>query len=147
MNLASFRASTRPSQAAANAVCADVTIVTAGSSPLAPVREQLPDFDASALIPGASPAGGRAEPSTLTPEPVAEQSLPPLSTQASNLFQAAVAFVGDGCGIVDDMQYRQRLDICRTCVRLQGNRCTACGCWINVKARGRIFRCPIGRWS
>ncbi len=72
---------------------------------------------------------------------------PPLATQASNLFQSVVAFVGDGCGMVDDAQYRQRLEICRTCDRRTGKRCTACGCWINVKAQGRVFRCPIGHWQ
>jgi hypothetical protein len=58
-----------------------------------------------------------------------------------------VAFVGDGCGIVNDAQYNHRLEICRACDRLSGNRCVACGCFIYVKARGRIFRCPIGRWE
>ena len=75
------------------------------------------------------------------------ERFPPLTTQASNLFQAVVAFVGDGCGIVDDSQYRQRLEICRGCDRRAGKRCTACGCWIGVKARGRAFSCPIGRWQ
>jgi hypothetical protein len=55
--------------------------------------------------------------------------------------------VGDGCGIVEDEQYRRRLEICSTCDRRAGKRCAACGCWINVKARGRAFRCPIGRWQ
>ena len=54
---------------------------------------------------------------------------------------------GRRCGVVDDAQYRQRLEICRTCDRRTGKRCTACGCWITVKARGRVFRCPIGRWE
>ena len=83
----------------------------------------------------------------LPPASAPQQSFPPLATQAANLFLSAVAFVGDGCGVVDDAQYRQRLEICRVCDRRTGNRCLACGCWINVKARGRIFRCPIGRWQ
>ena len=45
---------------------------------------------------------------------------------------AVVALVGDGCGVVDDAQCRQR---------------AACGCFINVKARGRVFSCPIGSWQ
>ena len=89
---------------------------------------------------------GRLE---IGPAPVLapQQSFPPLASQASNAFQSVVAFVGDGCDIVDDAKYRQRLEICRTCDRLNGNRCTACGCFIYVKARGRIFRCPVGRWE
>jgi len=78
---------------------------------------------------------------------VPQQAFPRLTTQASNLFQSVVAFVGDGCGIVDDSTYHHRLEICRTCDRLSGKRCAACGCWIIVKARGRVFRCPIGRWQ
>jgi len=65
-----------------------------------------------------------AEPAS---EPVCQQPFPPLTTQASNLFQSVVAFVGDGCGIVDDATYQRRLEICRTCDRLSGNRCAACG--------------------
>jgi hypothetical protein len=83
----------------------------------------------------------------VAPAPEPQQPLPSIAAQASNLFQSVVAFVGDGCGIVDDAQYGQRLEICRTCDRLSGNRCVACGCFIRVKARGRIFRCPIGKWQ
>ena len=125
---------------------ADVTIVMAGSVPAPaeqPHRSANAVGDSSSVFPDI--AGNSATPVHATPVP--QQSLPPLATQASNLFQAAVAFVGDGCGIVDDATYRQRLEICRTCDRCTGNRCAACGCWINVKARGRIFRCPIGRWE
>jgi hypothetical protein len=74
-------------------------------------------------------------------------AFPPLAVQAANAIQSVVAFVGDGCGVVDDGVYRQRLEVCRTCDRRNGNRCAACGCWINVKARGRVFRCPLGRWE
>ena len=81
------------------------------------------------------------------PVPAPQQSFPPLASQASHLLQSVVAFVGDGCGIVDDAHFRRRLEICRTCDRLSGNRCVACGCFIRVKARGRIFRCPIDRWQ
>jgi hypothetical protein len=72
---------------------------------------------------------------------------PPLATQAANLFQSAVAFVGDGCAMVDEAEYRRRLDVCRTCDRRAGKRCTACGCWIGLKARGRAFTCPLDRWQ
>jgi hypothetical protein len=106
----------------------------------------------NALTPCPSPEYRRGEKNALTlcPSPEhrrGEPELPPLATQAANLFQSVVAFVGDGCGIVDDATYRRRLEICSTCDRRTGKRCTACGCWINVKARGRAFRCPIGRWQ
>jgi hypothetical protein len=58
-----------------------------------------------------------------------------------------VAFVGDGCAVADDAEYRRRLDVCRNCDRRVGKRCTECGCWIGLKARGRAFTCPLGRWE
>jgi hypothetical protein len=76
-----------------------------------------------------------------------EKSFPPLTAQAANLFQSVGAFVGDGCALVDDAEYGQRLETCRACDRRNGKRCTACGCWIAVKARGRTFACPLGRWE
>ena len=117
----------------------DVTIVMAGSSPSEPVQ--------SALTPCPSPGYGRGEPAAQGAEPAAQPAFPPLTTQAANLFQAAVAFVGDGCALVDDAEYRCRLEICRACDRRAGKRCTACGCWIGLKARGRAFACPLGRWE
>jgi len=114
----------------------DMTIVMAANVPVEPIH---PAFTQGTPIQTLTP--GRS------PKVQGEQNLlPPLTTQATNLFQSVVAFVGDGCGIVDDAMHRRRLDICRTCDRLSGDRCTACGCFINVKARGRIFSCPIGRW-
>jgi hypothetical protein len=55
--------------------------------------------------------------------------------------------VGDGCALVDDAEYRRRLQVCHACDRRRGRRCTECGCWIGVKARGRAFICPLGRWQ
>ena len=83
----------------------------------------------------------------LPPAPAPQQRFPSLATQAANVFESAVAFVGDGFGVVDDAEFRRRLEICRACDRRTGKRCTACGCWIGVKARGRAFHCPIGRWE
>ena len=73
----------------------NVTVVVAGSPPVAAVH------------PGTNNAGEHAAPRE--PKPLPQQTLPPLATQASNLFQSVVAFVGDGCGIVDDEEYRRRL--------------------------------------
>jgi len=55
--------------------------------------------------------------------------------------------VGDGCALVDDAEYRRRLGVCHFCDRRTERRCTACGCWIGLKARGRAFTCPLGRWK
>ncbi len=122
----------------------DVTIVMAGSPP---APEGPLQATANAVARSTSgrldAAGDHAAPPSSSGQP----AFPPLTIQAANLFQASVAFVGDGCAVVDDAEYRQRLETCRTCERRVGKRCTACGCWINVKARGRAFACPLGRWQ
>ena len=74
-------------------------------------------------------------------------AFPPIAAQVASLFHSAVAFVGDGCAVADDAEYRRRLDVCRNCDRRVGKRCTECGCWIGLKARGRAFTCPLGRWE
>ena len=51
--------------------------------------------------------------------PAQQQTLPPLAAQAANLFKSVVAFVGDGCGIVDETRYAARLEICRTCGKIK----------------------------
>ena len=121
---------------------ADATIVMAGSWPPEHPQGTQGTVDAVGSL---DIAGNNA--ASPTAMPVRQQALPPLTTQTSNLFQSVVAFVGDGCGVVDDATYRQRLEICRTCDRLNGKRCAACGCWINGKARGQVFSCPLGRWQ
>ena len=122
------------SQAAAKATLTVATIVMAGSLPLAAVEEQPHDPIRITLTPYPFPEV-RGEPAAS--EPACRQAFPPLTTQAVNLFQAAVVFVGDDCALVDEAEYRRRLDVCPTCDRRAGKRCTACGCWIGVKARGR----------
>ena len=74
-------------------------------------------------------------------------ALPSVTTQAANLFHSVAAFVGDGFALVDDEEYRRRLTVCHACDRRKGRHCTECGCWIGVKARGRAFACPLGRWE
>lgn len=56
--------------------------------------------------------------------------------------EAVAAFVADGCLTVDRDEYETRLRICESCTRRAGLKCGLCGCFIHVKARGRVFQCP-----
>lgn len=76
----------------------------------------------------------------------APQQMPRFSRQAWNLARSLADFIADGCKTVSEDQYRRRLQICDTCDRRRGNRCRACGCRLSLKARGRAFRCPDGKW-
>jgi hypothetical protein len=138
-NMASMRTTTAvASQFAAKTMLTDVNIVMAGSSPFFPA-EPTPS-------PASLPSDPRSKPSIEPVGPADQPAFPPLTAQVANLVQSAFAFVGDGLALVDDAEYRRRLDVCRTCDRRAGKRCTACGCWIGLKARGRAFRCPLDRW-
>jgi len=71
---------------------------------------------------------------------------PPVSQQAWNLARALADFVSDGCKLVTEEQYRARLQTCDTCEYRRANRCLKCGCRLRIKARGRAFKCPMGKW-
>jgi hypothetical protein len=136
----------RSRQSTETEMLTDASIVTPRSPPLLSL-ESSPG-PATTLLP--APRSQLSPPSANAPAPAAEHkdqlSFPPLTSQAANLFQSAVAFVGDDLALVDDAEYRRRLDVCRTCDRRAGKRCTACGCWIGLKARGRAFQCPLRKW-
>jgi hypothetical protein len=92
--MGSFNNTPPSGQPSSMALRAQAAIVMAGSVPLAPVPDSL--------IPAPLPAEEGESSALGLSEPVHEQAFPPLTTQAANLFQAVVAFVGDGCGLVDD---------------------------------------------
>jgi hypothetical protein len=83
--------------------------------------------------------------------PLSEPRLPTIHTQAWNLAKAVAAFVADGCKTLPAEEYQARLASCDTCVPPDGyrvgNRCSKCGCRLSLKAQGRAFKCPAGRWS
>lgn len=74
-------------------------------------------------------------------------SFPPLKRQAWNLAKSLASFIADGCRTVDAEEYARRLAICDVCDRRKNRRCLDCGCGIDIKARGRAFQCPNGKWA
>ena len=74
-------------------------------------------------------------------------ALPPMATQAWNLATALVEFAADGFATVDRDEYAMRLGICDACQsRTEAGRCAECGCFVAVKAKGRAWDCPKGKW-
>ena len=76
-----------------------------------------------------------------------QQRLPSLPRQLWNVSVAVAEFVADGLRTVSVETYRRRLEICGECPARRGKRCGACGCYLPWKARGRVFRCPLGKWE
>ncbi|TXG76033.1 hypothetical protein E6Q11_05630 [Candidatus Dojkabacteria bacterium] len=50
--------------------------------------------------------------------------------------------------LLPDEDFEKRLAICSTCphTNFDNTRCTNCGCFLRIKARVKIFHCPIGKW-
>lgn len=71
---------------------------------------------------------------------------PSLARRAWNLVGSLAAFVADGLQTVTEAEYRARLEICDACPSRQQNSCVECGCSLALKARGRAFSCPLGKW-
>jgi hypothetical protein len=72
---------------------------------------------------------------------------PSLLAQAWSLSKAVAEFVADGLKTVDKEEYRRRLEICEGCDRRENHRCAECGCFLAVKAKGRVWTCPLGKWN
>ncbi len=71
---------------------------------------------------------------------------PHLLSRVWNLSRSLTAFVSDGLTTVDREQYERRLAICDACDQRWNDDCKICGCRLSLKARGRAFSCPLGKW-
>lgn len=71
---------------------------------------------------------------------------PSLLQKGWNVAVAVTQFLADGARTLPAEDYQARLTICETCDRRRGNTCTACGCNLTLKARGRAFQCPQNKW-
>jgi hypothetical protein len=72
---------------------------------------------------------------------------PGVGRRAWNVLRAAAAFVADGLRTVTAEEYHARLAICDTCPQRRDDTCAVCGCRLTLKARGRAWRCPLGKWQ
>jgi hypothetical protein len=90
------------------------------------------------LEPCANPRPENYDPQTSTS--------PSLTQKIWNLGESITAFVADGFSTVTREQYEERLAICNTCEQRDGSTCRLCGCFLTLKAQGRAFECPLGKW-
>jgi hypothetical protein len=72
---------------------------------------------------------------------------PPIKEQAANLLGDMVRVIQTpGSRFVDSEVTKSRLDICYACEFLKGNRCMACGCFLEAKTHLVGVTCPKGKW-
>jgi hypothetical protein len=77
------------------------------------------------------------------------RKMPSAPKRVWNLAKALVDFVADGCKTVSAEEYKTRLEVCETCDRREGVWCRHpdCGCNRAIKAHGRAWTCPLGKWA
>ena len=44
------------------------------------------------------------------------------------------------------VEYYRRLNLCYTCDHLNGGICSACGCFVEMRAAKEIMYCPYKKW-
>lgn len=47
---------------------------------------------------------------------------------------------------VDTDTYEKRLSTCKECDRLNSGTCSACGCYVELRALSPVSRCPYKLW-
>ena len=73
--------------------------------------------------------------------------MPDLTDKIWNLANSIAAFVADGCQTVRHAEYAERLAICDRCGEREQTVCRKCGCYLPIKAQGRVMECPLGKWK
>ena len=74
--------------------------------------------------------------------------LPPTMVEKASTFISSVKdFISDGCKLVSEEEYKDRLKICDGCEERKGNSCNICGCNLQLKAKGKTFKCPLQKWK
>ncbi len=46
----------------------------------------------------------------------------------------------------NDAEYEKRLAVCKACERLNEGTCSACGCYVELRAAAAAGRCPYRLW-
>jgi hypothetical protein len=80
--------------------------------------------------------------------PGQQTSRPVMSSfqRVRKLAMAVYRFVRSGCDFAGRKECRERLKICDSCEKRDGNVCTACTCNLLLKAKMRSESCPLGKW-
>ena len=47
---------------------------------------------------------------------------------------------------VRDAEYERRLSVCKACEKLSRATCSACGCYVEIRAAGIRNHCPYKHW-
>lgn len=63
-----------------------------------------------------------------------------------NFANSAFNHAKNGFKTVTDEIKNSRLDICKSCNKLKNDKCSECGCFVNIKASWDSEKCPLEKW-
>lgn len=66
--------------------------------------------------------------------------------QASSVVVAVAQFVQRGGKYVTREVRTERIEICKPCDQLTGNKCSQCGCFVSLKTWLPAEQCPLDKW-
>ena len=72
---------------------------------------------------------------------------PSFFAQIKNLASTLTDFARDGFRLSDENEWRRRFDVCKKCDRFFNNRCSACGCYTELKSKINAAQCPFDKWK
>jgi Glycosyl transferase family 2 len=73
-------------------------------------------------------------------------ALPSGPRMAWNYARSMAAHIAAGRAVCPEPEAARRLELCQLCPSRNGDRCAACGCWLESKAAMEVSTCPLGRW-
>lgn len=79
--------------------------------------------------------------------PQKDKKMPSMFKQAKNFATSAARHIANGGQNVPENLKNARLEICGGCDKLSGDKCSACGCLVSIKAAWASEECPIGKWE
>jgi hypothetical protein len=78
---------------------------------------------------------------------------PSIAQQAKNLTEATGRILGKSLSgddvLVSNAIHQHRIDTCKSCDQYDKyqKRCYECGCFVDIKARFVIEKCPLDKWT
>jgi len=79
-----------------------------------------------------------------------KNTLPPKSKQVSNFVlsvaNAIANAIKSGKIVAPEAVISKRISICTNCRHLSENRCSVCGCFVNIKTGINSEKCPLNHW-
>ena len=72
--------------------------------------------------------------------------MPTITRQAWNFTKSITKYVKSGMHDAGKEVFEKRIAVCNTCPWRKDEKCSKCGCFIDIKAKWGTSTCPDDRW-